>query len=123
MLIYFSEVLPKKFINEVQHFKGIMVQLSPRGLLSDRTQDIVSARQRQGEEWQVENVKILESGFDDVIEQVYEKLFIDRIWGKNMYSQVKKEEFIECLGGRNLADMFGGMMKKNKNTIDDDDEE
>ena len=83
MLVYFSEVLPKKYINEVHHFKGIQIQYTPRGLLSSRTQDIVS---EQGEEWEMQNVKILESSFDDIIEQVYEKLFIDRIWGKNMFS-------------------------------------
>jgi hypothetical protein len=36
---------------------------------------------------------------------------------------VKKEEFIECLGGPNLADFFGAIGKKNKNTICDEEDE
>ena len=72
--------------------------------------------QRHKEEWQNANVKILESSFDDIIEQVYEKLFIDRIWGSNNLSQVKREEFIECLGGATMTDILGNMLKKNKNT-------
>ena len=42
MIIYFSEVLPKKYINEVMHFKGMVILMSPKGKLGDETKRIMN---------------------------------------------------------------------------------
>lgn len=86
MLIYFSEVLPKKYINEVVHFRGMVILMSPKGRLETDTKRIIDTEQRDDEQWQEDNVKILESSFNDIIDQIYDDLFIDRMYGKNLKS-------------------------------------
>ena len=41
MLIYFSEVLPKKYTNEVEHFKGMVIHMSPKGSLASLSKRIL----------------------------------------------------------------------------------
>ena len=106
MLIYFSEVLPKKYINEVMHFRPIIISLSPKGRLRSDTSRIINTEQKD-EQWQEDNVKILESSFNGIIDQIYDDLFIDRMYGKNHKSKINKEQFLECIGGS--VSLFGSM--------------
>ena len=108
MIIYFSEVLPKKYINEVMHFKGMIIQMSPKGKLGDETKRIMNTEQKD-EQWQEDNVKILESSFNDIIDSIYDDLFIDRMYGKNLKSAIDKDEFLNCVGGSKFGALFGSM--------------
>lgn len=108
MIIYFSEVLPKKYINEVMHFKGVVILMSPKGKLGDETKRIMNTEQKD-EQWQEDNVKILESSFNDIIDSIYDDLFIDRMYGKNLKSAIDKDEFLTCVGGSKFGALFGSM--------------
>ena len=127
MLIYFSEVLPKKYINEVMHFRGMVISMSPKGRIATESHRIMNTEQKD-EQWQEDNVKILESSFNDIIDQIYDELFIDRMYGKNLKSSITKNEFLDCLGGSlsffgSMGNMMGSVKLKGTDDGDKEQEE
>ena len=112
LIIYFSEILPKKFLNINKGDKDLRMKivrtsrLKPKGsdeeIQSNETESMIGGL---GLTWREPYIVYMDENFPNVIEGLYEAKFIDRIFQNG--NAISKEQWDKAIVGSAIGNLIG----------------
>ena len=109
LIIYFSEILPKKFLNTHFGDSNLRMRIVSTSNLNSPKEGIDSANNIQndlGLTWREPYIVHMDENFEDIMETLYESRFIDRIFA-NGGNAISKSEWDTAIVGSLMGNFFG----------------
>lgn len=112
MIIYFSEVLPKKFLNIHRGNKNLRMKIetvSNIGHMDVEADDLKSIQSNTDAislTWREPYIVHMDENFQDITDSIYETKFIDRIFSDG--NALTKEQWNQAIVGSLMGNLFGG---------------